>query len=117
MLKTFAAAIVPIAVLGRGTNDGSSFENAAEIDLIPNVLRLFTYNQKGDTDELAGDLFYTATAATAYNMFVEYGFCIRPSTVAPAAVNVAATSWDCMRARTSVDPANKDPVFATTFDL
>lgn len=117
MLKTFTAALVPIAVLGRGTGDGSNNDNAAEIDLIPGVLKLFTYNQKGEKDELAGGLQYTATATTAYNMYVEYGFCMRPSTVAPAAVTVAAISWDCMQTRTTVDPANKDAVFATTFDL
>ena len=119
MLKIFCAFIVPIFVIGRGIGDGSSYENAFEIELIPNVLRLFTYNEKGATDELHGDLWYAATALTAYNMYVEYGFCIRPSTVVPAAVTTAASIWDCMLARTNVDPTlfAKDAAFATTFEL
>ena len=104
MLRTLVAVILPLVVFGRGTGNGSSNENAAEIDLISGVLRLFIYNQKGTTDELHGDLWYAATAATAYNMYVEYGFCIRPSIVAPAAVTVAAKTWDCMQAQTNVDP-------------
>ena len=106
MLKTFAAAFSPIIVLGRGNDDGSSYENAFEVELIPDVLILNTYNQlNGKTDEIQGDFYYEAdSTAVSYYMYVEYGFCIKPSTVAPAAVNTITTKWDCMQVRTSVDP-------------
>jgi len=59
MFKNFAAALVPIVILGRGTNDGTSAENATEIELIPNKLKLFTYNQNiAGIDVFRGDLSY-----------------------------------------------------------
>ena len=61
MLKSFAAAIAPVVVLGRGNNDGTSAENAFEVELIPGKLTLYTYNQdNAGTDEFHGDLTYTA---------------------------------------------------------
>ena len=50
MIKTFAAALAPIVVLARGTGDGSSQENAAEIELIPGALKLYTYNTLNEKD-------------------------------------------------------------------
>ena len=59
MLKSFAAAIAPIVVLGRGENDGTSAENAYEVELIPGFLTLYTYNQdNAGVDEFHGDLSY-----------------------------------------------------------
>jgi len=53
MLKTSAIAIVPIFAFGasRGNGNGDSFENAVEVELITNKLKLFIYNQwSGTTD-------------------------------------------------------------------
>jgi hypothetical protein len=61
MLKSFAAALAPVIVLGRGTNDGTSADNAFETVLIPDALILYTYNVANDgVDEFHGDLSYVA---------------------------------------------------------
>ena len=44
MLRIFAATCIPYVALARGTGDGSSSRDAAEVELIPGVLKLFTYN-------------------------------------------------------------------------
>lgn len=64
MLKNFATALIPVFVLGRGNGDGTSAENATEIELIPNKLRLYTYNQNiSGVDVFQGDLSYTADSS------------------------------------------------------
>ena len=102
MFKNFAAALVPMVVLGRGTNDGTSAENATEIELIPNKLKLFTYNQNiAGIDVFRGDLSYkTDSSDGQYSEFVEYGFCFRPSAEGSA---LPSSNWDCMQARTQVN--------------
>ena len=100
MLKKSAAAFSPILVLGRGTGDGNSFENAFEVELIPDVLKLYTYNElskDGITDEVHGNLWYGApSAAASYSVNVEYGFCIKPSAIAHAGVIRSTNKWDCI---------------------
>ena len=113
--------ILAIAV-ARGTRDGSSMENAAEIWLIPNLLKLETYNQLNQismADEFHGDLIVGAgpflektedglTTGTdplppvTYGKFIQYGFCARRSV--PIGV-VANVNWDCINVNTGVDPA------------
>ena len=44
MLFIFAASIFFSDVEARGFVDGSSIKNAAEVELIPGKLKLFTYN-------------------------------------------------------------------------
>ena len=91
MLKTFAAALAPIAVLAADKGDGTGLgpANAGEIVLIPGKLTLYTYNVLSNAattpiDEFHGDLVLTvakpaasATVPTAdtYNQFTETGFC------------------------------------------
>jgi hypothetical protein len=59
MLKTFAAAIFPATVLGRGAGNGTSKEDAYEVELIPDILKLYTYNNdEMGTDEFHGDIWY-----------------------------------------------------------
>jgi len=81
MLKTVYVAFAPLFAFGRGTGDGTSPENAYEIELLPGSLKLFTYNiNNAGTDELQGDLWYGTTSnAAQYSEFVEYGFCFRLS--------------------------------------
>jgi len=83
MLKSFAAAITPIVVLGRGTNDGASEVNAYEVDLIKDVLTLYTYNINNDgVDEFHGDLSYKSpTTYGEYLAEVEFGCCFRKSAI------------------------------------
>ena len=58
MLDIFAALILFAAVQARGTGDGSSMQNAAEVELIPGELKLFTYNENNDgVDMLHGELW------------------------------------------------------------
>ena len=101
MYRNFAASMILAIAVARGTRDGSSMENAAEIWLIPNLLKLETYNQLNQismADEFHGDLIVGAPPAepstptengidppppspptpVTYGMFVEYGFCARP---------------------------------------
>ena len=100
MLKKLAATFSPIFVLGRGTGDGNSFENAFEVELIPDVLKLYTYNElnkDGITDEVHGNLWYGASSAAAsYSVNVEYGFCIKPSSITHAGAIHTTTKWDCL---------------------
>ena len=44
MLFIFAASILFSDVQARGLGDGSSMKNAAEVELIPGELKLYTYN-------------------------------------------------------------------------
>ena len=121
MLKAFAAALAPIVVLGRGLGDGTSQENAGEIELIPagtttgTSLKLYTYNMVNTgIDELHGDLSYTMTSKTgAMDNDIEMGFCFRPSAATGA---TASTKWDCQRVRTNVDPKNTNSDYQTKFD-
>jgi hypothetical protein len=123
MLKAFAAALAPIVVLGRGLGDGTSQDNAGEIELIPagtitgTSLKLYTYNMNNaGTDELHGDLSYTMTSKTgAMDNDIEMGFCFRPSAATGA---TASTKWDCQRVRTLVDTKSTDvTVYPTKFDF
>ena len=90
MIKIFAKALAPIVVFSRGTGDGTSWENATEIELLSGgtsavgtSLKLYIYNSfNGSTDELQGDLSYTMIYPVgAFNMYVEMGFCFRPTAV------------------------------------
>ena len=107
MMKLLALLLVdaPVVVLGRGTNDGASAPNAYEIELLPG-LKLFTFNQinfNNSTDELHGDLVFETTSVLGqYNLNVEYGYCIRPSAEGSG---IPSTTWDCLSARTGVDPS------------
>ena len=122
MIKTFAAALAPIVVLGRGNNTGTSQEDAAEIELIPagsltgTSLKLYTYNMNNaGTDELHGDLSYTCkTSNCALENNIEMGFCFRPSAATGAA---PSTKWDCQRVRTVVNTKSTDEAYPTKFDL
>ena len=111
MIKTFAIALAPIFALGanRGNGNGDSFENSIEVELIPNKLSLYIYNQwSGTTDEIHGDLSWTVETVEStkepladdqFNEYVEYGFCIRPDLTDADGDSI----WDCMRARTGVN--------------
>ena len=60
MFKSFAVALLPIAVLAAGDNDGTSQVNAYEVELIDNELgtmTLLTYNaDNGGVNEFHGEL-------------------------------------------------------------
>ena len=63
MYKNFAASIIAAIAVARGNRDGSSMENAADIWLIPNLLKLESYNQFNPitmSDEFHGDLILGA---------------------------------------------------------
>ena len=125
MYKNFAASIIAAIAVARGNRDGSSMENAAEIWLIPNLLKLESYNQFNlitMSDEFHGDLIVGVPPAepstptkdgieppppspptpVTYGMFVEYGFCARPKADDD---DTPINNWDCVNIRTGVDPA------------
>ena len=101
MLNIFAASVLFAAVQAKGTGDGSSMQNAAEVELIPGKLKLFTYNENNaGIDMLHGSLQYGRTANVDENKiefrrYVEYGACI-------SLKNIYA-QWDCMQVRTTWD--------------
>ena len=114
MLKTFAAALAPIAVLAADKGDGTGLgpANAGEIVLIPGKLTLYTYNVLSNAattpiDEFHGDLSWTVAKPVApntvapadtYNQFTEQGFCMRSAATVAAATSV----WDCLASRSDV---------------
>ena len=62
MLNIFAASVLFAAIQAKGTGDGSSKQNAAEVELIPGKLKLFTYNENNaGIDMLHGDLWFGRT--------------------------------------------------------
>ena len=65
MKRIFAPSILFAAVKARGTGDGSSEQNAAEVELIPGRLRLETYNQNiAGIDNLRGNLWFGRTSSS-----------------------------------------------------
>jgi len=57
MLEIFGASVLFFLAEARGTGNGSSTENATEVELIPGTLKLFTYNENSaGKDMLNGDL-------------------------------------------------------------
>ena len=82
MFKTFIAAMVPVAVLARGTNDGSSAENANTSFMIDNSgdgiqTWVHTWNVLADdgvTWQLWGDT--EAKFTKAKSNALSFGFCM-----------------------------------------
>ena len=81
MFKTFAVALIaPMAVLGKGTGDGNSRENAKSYTLIDinnsdtdrRIMTLNLYNRYGSTDELHLDLDYSFAGKLSQQRF---GWC------------------------------------------
>ena len=63
MQAIFGASVFLFLAEARGTGNGFSKENAAEVDLIPGTLKLFTYNvNSAGEDMLNGELQLTRTA-------------------------------------------------------
>ena len=98
MGRIFAPSILFAAVKARGTGDGSSVQNAAEVELIPGRLKLWTYNENiAGIDTLRGNLWFGRTAnfddyKFEYRRYVEYGACFRQIT---SQTDIDA-KWDCM---------------------
>lgn len=108
MFKSFAlAAIAPLAVLGKGTNDGSSRENARTVTLMDDTtagtrkMDLSLYNvANGTIDELHLDLDYTFTEQSKNQRF---GWCF---------AETGTEKWDCFVVRTDLAiGAFPDPTF------
>ena len=95
MFKTFCSALFAAVAFARGTNDGTSQENATEYRLLdePNVsMTLYSYNSdNGGVQELHGDLEITSNGHNWLEN-IAYGFCIGMET----------GGWDCLRAETRV---------------
>ena len=78
----FAASMIAGVALGRGTNDGSSIDNAHEATLLEGAdhgytLKLYTYNtQSGGYNQLHGELEMTHNAQSIGVEYKEFGFCI-----------------------------------------
>ena len=119
MYKNFAASLIPAIAVTRGTGDGSSIDNASEVQLIPNLLKLETFNKFNPitmADEFHGNLIVGAVFPLNYGKFVQYGFCARRSV--PVSIN-PILNWDCINVRTGVDPAEltTTPSYASNFQV
>jgi hypothetical protein len=109
MLKTFSAAALAAVAIAKGSNDGTSQENAVtttlmEADGIKIVINSYNADNNG-TQEIHGDLALTSTGTFNY---VVYGFCIGFESV---------NKWDCMRVKTDLNATKiaDDSIFATSY--
>ena len=118
MIRYLIALVLVTVVLGRGNSDGSSRENAFEVELIDNenyTLKLYSYNSRnednGDVNELHGDIKMVTKEGKSISDRLEYGWCLQ--------MNDQDSMWDCMRIRTFLNPdrASTNVAWASTFTI
>ena len=110
MFKTFSAAILAAVAIARGKNDGTSQDNAMEMQLIDDAavsMTIYSYNSdNAGTQEIHGDL-EIATKGNGWYENIVFGFCIGQETA----------GWDCLRAEAGVnaDEIASDSIYASSF--
>ena len=77
----FAASLIAGAALGRGTDDGSSLQNAHETTLLDEnhayTLKLYTYNTwTNGKPEIRGELEMIHKSQSIGVEYKEFGFCV-----------------------------------------
>ena len=93
MLRTFAASLLAVAAMGKGSGDGFLRVNSFEVVLVDDVnvtMTLYIYNARnGDIDELHGDVDVVTKADKDIPNFMEYGFCVKSQDAQ------TEPAWDC----------------------
>ena len=84
MIRYLITLVLVTVVLGRGNSDGSSRENAFEVELIDNenyTLKLYSYNSRNedneDVNELHGDIKMVTKEDKYISDRLEYGWCLQ----------------------------------------
>jgi len=112
-LRSFAATILPAAVLAVGDNSGKDGDNAMTVVLHDDSdfnITLNTYNSFDQVSEFHGDFEMTIKTRQMSNQ--EFGWCYKLT-------GSESTRWDCMRVQANVEPKKSadDELYKKSFTI